>query len=79
MNVEFNNHASQARKRGKTDPNNYCGIAVLPVIYELFEKVILLSMPPFLNQHGTYFPDSLQDTYQKNLPHSCKEYLCIYV
>jgi exonuclease III len=54
-------------KKDKTDPNNYRGITLLPVIYKLFEKVTLLRMLPFLNQHGLHFPDPVQGAYQKNL------------
>jgi len=54
-------------KKNKSDPNNYRGIVLLPVIYKLFEKVTLKRMLDQLESVNELYPDPLQAAYQKQL------------
>ena len=54
-------------KKVKSDPDSYRGITLLPVIYKLFEKIMLRRMRIFLNKDGRTFPDPLQYAYQEGL------------
>ena len=53
-------------KKDKSSPDSYRGITLLPVIYKLFEKIMLVRMQSYLQSQST-FPDPLQCAYQKNL------------
>ena len=54
-------------KKNKSDPNNYRGIVLLPVIYKLFEKVTLKRIISAMEKNTESFPDPLQGAYQKQL------------
>ena len=50
-----------------SSPKNYRGITLLPVIYKLFEKLILDRIEILIKTSGMRFPDSLQCAYQPGL------------
>jgi hypothetical protein len=54
-------------KKIKSQPDNYRGITLLPVVYKLFEKVTLTRMVQYLKDENFEFPDPLQCAYQKLL------------
>ena len=54
-------------KTVKSNPDNYRGITLLPVVYKLYEKVTLSRMVDFLANLNPVRPDPLQAAYQKKL------------
>ena len=54
-------------KKVKTDPDNYRGITLLPVVYKLYEKVTLNRIMVYLSKLNPVIPDPLQAAYQKQL------------
>ena len=54
-------------KKIKSNPDNYRGITLLPVIYKLYEKVTLARITCHLRTLENPCPDPLQGAYQKGL------------
>ncbi len=54
-------------KKSSTDPNNYRGITLLPILYKIMENLILARIKESFVATDTVFPDPLQNAYQKSL------------
>ena len=48
-----------------SDPNNYRGITLLPVLLKLYERIILSRLEAWVAEHQLDFPDCLQNAYRK--------------
>ena len=54
-------------KKSHTDPNNYRGISLLPIVYKVLENLFLVRLQNAISESEVVFPDPLQNAYRKNV------------
>ena len=50
-------------KKSHTDPNNYRGISLLPIVYKVLDNLFLVRLQNAISESEVVFPDPLQNAY----------------